>query len=59
MFPLCFVCATIMNQSNCSHYEVERCLLNKLVVNSGCKAVELGYSLIEVFSNFGVYCDAL
>ena len=38
-----------MNQGVCTHSEDERCLVGTWVVDEVCKAMEMGYSLVDVF----------
>ena len=49
MFPLCSLCADTMNQSVCTHTDKERSRAGSWVVDEVCKAVEMGYSLIDMF----------
>jgi hypothetical protein len=52
MFTLCSTCAD-MNQDCCTHTD-ERCISGTWVVDEVRKAVDLGYSLLEVFEFLGV-----
>ena len=49
MFPLCFACADTRNQFKCTHSNEQRCVIGTLVVDEVRKAVELGYSVMDVF----------
>ena len=49
MFPLCCKCADTMQQAGCTHSDEERCIVGTWVIDEVCKAVEMGYSLVEVF----------
>jgi hypothetical protein len=49
MFPLCSACADAMNQGDCTHSDEERCIVGTWVVDEVSKAVEMGYSLVDVF----------
>ena len=49
MFPLCSVCADTMNQGPCTHTDEERCITGTWVICEVVKAVEMGYSLVQVF----------
>jgi hypothetical protein len=43
-----------MQQAGCTHSDEERCIVGTWVIDEGCKAVEMGYSLVEV-SEFWEY----
>jgi G:T-mismatch repair DNA endonuclease (very short patch repair protein) len=49
MFPLCSVCADTMNQRPCTHTDEERCITGTWIICEVVKAVEMGYSLVQVF----------
>jgi hypothetical protein len=38
-----------MNQGDCTHSDEERCIVGTWVVDEVSKAVEMGYSLVDVF----------
>jgi hypothetical protein len=48
MFPLCATRADTMNQGSCAHSNAERCITGTWVIDEVCKAVEMGYSVVEV-----------
>jgi hypothetical protein len=52
MFLLCSDCADTMNQGECTHSDEERCIVETWVVDEISKAVEMGYSLVDVFEFF-------
>ena len=58
MFPLCSVCHDTINQGTCTHSEDKRCLVGTWVVHEVRKAMEMGYSLIDVFEfwEYNVMC---
>ena len=43
-----------MNQDYCTLSDEERCIVGTWIVDEVCKAVEMGYRLVEVFG-FWVY----
>ena len=49
MFPLCSAWAVTMNQGKCTHSDEERCIVGTWVVDEVRKAVEMGYSVMDVF----------
>jgi len=49
MFPLCYACAYKVNQGKCTHCDEERCIVGTWVVDEVRKAVEMGYSVMDVF----------
>ena len=49
MFLLCSSCADKTNQGKCTHSEEERCIVDTWVVDEVRKAVEMGYSVMEMF----------
>jgi hypothetical protein len=48
MFPLCATCADTMNVGDCKHSDAERCITGTWVIDEVCKAVNMGYSVVEV-----------
>jgi hypothetical protein len=38
-----------MNQGDCKHADEERCIVGTWVVDEISKAVEMGYSVVDVF----------
>jgi len=48
MFPLFSACADKINRGNCTHSD-ERCIVGTWVVDEVRKAVEIGYSVMDVF----------
>jgi hypothetical protein len=44
-----------MNQGSCTHSDEERCIVGTWIVDEVRKAVEMGYSLVDVFE-FSVTC---
>ena len=49
MFPLCSACANTMNRGECTHFDDERCTVGICEVDKFCKAVEMGYCLMDVY----------
>ena len=49
MFPLCCAFADTLNQGKCTHSDEERCIVGTWVVYEPRKAVEIGYSVMDVF----------
>jgi len=49
MFPLCSACVDTMNQGHCTHSEKERYIVGTWVVDEVAKAIEMVYSVKEVF----------
>jgi len=49
MFPLCSACADPMNQDDCTHSDKKRCTVGTWIVDEGCKAVDMGYGLVDEF----------
>jgi len=58
MFPLCSAWADTMNQDDCTHCDVERCIVGRWIVDDVRKAVDMGYSLVDVieFWEYEVTC---
>ena len=49
MFPLCSACADTINQGKFAHSDEERCIVGTWVVDEVRKAVEVDYSVMDVF----------
>jgi hypothetical protein len=47
-----------MNQGDCKHTDEERCIAGTWVVDEDCKAVEMGYGVVNVpeFWEYNVTC---
>ena len=58
MFPLCSACVDTMNQGNCLHFDEERFIVGTWVVDEACKAIDMGYGLVDVleFWEYKVTC---
>jgi len=49
LFPLCSACADTINQGNCTHSDEEMYIVGTWVVDEVRKALEMGYSVMDVF----------
>ena len=49
MFVLCDACGEALNQEECGHYDLDRCLVGTWVTEEVKKALEMGYELKELY----------